>query len=137
MNPADSKEIFPRKLTELEREWLNAALPENRTGYKIYRDKIDELSVLGYGRFGKGNYILGKPGSVIDLSISSAPIFAVAEILYDKLEVYVSINEELDELIEFDRYIYKSKFASKKYLLNKKKYYLSVNEIERHIQGDL
>ena len=42
-----------------------------------------------------------------------------------------------DELIEFDRYIYKSKFASKKYLLNKKKYYLSVNEIQQRIKGDL
>ena len=102
MNPPDSKEIFPRQLTDLEKEWLYSALPADKIGYKIYRDKIAKLSVVGYGRFGKGNYILGKSGSVIDLSVSSAPIFAVAEIIYDKLKVYISINEELDDQIEID-----------------------------------
>lgn len=42
-----------------------------------------------------------------------------------------------DELIAFDRFIYKSKLPSKKYLRNKRKNYLSVNEIEHKIDGNL
>ncbi len=102
MDPTDSKEIFPRQLTEQEIDWLNTALPLDKIGYKIYRDKIEKLFVIGYGRWGYGNYILGKPGSLIDLNDSSAPVFAVAEIIFDKLKVYVSIHEELENLIEID-----------------------------------
>ena len=50
---------FPRKLTERERDFLFSILPENKKGYKLYRDKIDSLFVIGFGRFGDTNLVLG------------------------------------------------------------------------------
>jgi hypothetical protein len=93
---------FPRKITEREKKWLLTALPENKLGYKQYRDIIETLSVIGLGRFGEGNYILGQEDDEVDLNVSSTPIFAVATIAFDMGKVYVAIHEELDGQIEVD-----------------------------------
>jgi hypothetical protein len=98
----NNKEKFPRELTAREKSWLYTALPENKLGYKQYRDIIEGLLVIGYGRFGESNLILGEAGDDIDLSISSAPIFAVATITFDVGKVYVAIHEELEGQIEVD-----------------------------------
>jgi len=94
--------IFPRKLTYQEREWLFTALPEKKLGYMQYREIIDGLTVIGFGRFGVGNLILGTEGDIIDLEISSAPIFAVSNISFKKANIYVTIHEELERQIEID-----------------------------------
>ncbi len=68
---------FPRRLTERERDFLFSVLPGNKKGYKLYREKIDSSFVIGFGRFGDTNLILGKENSMIDLDIPSAPILQV------------------------------------------------------------
>lgn len=93
---------FPRELSSREKYWLFAALPENKLGYKQYRDIIENLLIIGYGRFGEGNFFLGEVGDNIDLEVSSSPILAVANISFDIGKVYVTIHEELDGLIEVD-----------------------------------
>ncbi len=93
---------FPRKLFEREKNWLLTALPENKLGYKQYRDIIESLYVIGNGRFGDGNFILGQENDEVDPDISSTPIFAVATIIFDVGKVYVAIHEELDGQIEVD-----------------------------------
>lgn len=95
-------EKFPRQLSAIEKNWLFAALPENKLGYKQYRDIIENLLVIGYGRFGEGNFFLGEVGDKIDLEASSSPILAVANITFDVGKVYVTIHEELDGQIEVD-----------------------------------
>jgi hypothetical protein len=94
--------LFPRKLRTQEKEWLFTALPENKLGYMQYREIIDGLTVIGFGRFGDGNLILGTEGEIIDLEVSSAPIFAVSNISFEKANVYVTIHEELERQIEID-----------------------------------
>lgn len=93
---------FPRELTELEKELLYSALPEDKIGYKAYRDKIEKLVVLGHGRFSGGNFILGPIGSEIDLDITSTPIFAISKIFYEDHEIYVTIHHEHEDQIEID-----------------------------------
>ena len=93
---------FPRQLTCREKKWLFAALPENKLGYRQYRDIIENLLILGFGRFGEGNYILGQEGESIDTDASSSPILAVANITFDVGKVYVTIHEELEGQIEVD-----------------------------------
>ena len=93
---------FPRQLTSREKNWLFAALPENKLGYRQYREIIENLLILGFGRFGDGNYILGQEGETVDLEASSSPILAVANITFDVGKVYITIHEELDGLIEVD-----------------------------------
>lgn len=98
----NNHEHFPRELSEQEKELLFSALPEYKNGYKTYRDKIEKMVVLGYGRFGQGNFILGPIDSVIDLETSSSPIFAISKIVYEDHEIYVTIHHENEEQIEID-----------------------------------
>jgi hypothetical protein len=93
---------FPRELTRQEKYLLFAVLPEEKSGYNLYRKKIDELLVTGYGRFKNNNYILGKKNTVPDLSVSSTPVFAAGTIKVPGNEIDVLINEEIDDEIEFD-----------------------------------
>lgn len=98
----ESGDIFPRDLTDKEKSWLYTALPENKIGYKKYRDLIENLFVIGYGRFGEGNLVLGDPNDVVDLEDPSAPIFAISNITFEDAHVYVTIHEEFDDQIEID-----------------------------------
>ena len=96
------RETFPRKLNDIEKFWLYSILPEDKSGYKLYRDEIDKKLMIGYGRFGGGNRILGDSDSVIDLDIPSSPVFAVGGLNYKNIEVYISIHEQFENMIEID-----------------------------------
>lgn len=96
----DGNNNYPRSLSEQEKEWLFYLLPAERPGYKIYRDKIDTMCVIGEGRFGEGNYVLGYDGDEPDLSYSSLPMFATGQIVNKECTVQVSIHELYDNKIE-------------------------------------
>ncbi|MFZ0456203.1 MAG: hypothetical protein WCE54_17405 [Ignavibacteriaceae bacterium] len=95
-------EKFPRKLKELERELLFSILPSDKSGYISYREKIKNKYVLGSGRFGETNLILGNREEEIDILDASSTIFAAGSIIYDEGKIEISINEEIDDKIEFD-----------------------------------
>jgi hypothetical protein len=102
MNVFTNGQDFPRKLSEVEKYWLYLILPENRPGYKIYRDKIENLYVIGYGKFPPYNLILGKINELPDLSIPSQPLIAKGVFFYDKGSVAVTIFDEFEDQIEID-----------------------------------
>ncbi|NWF51126.1 MAG: hypothetical protein HXY49_11365 [Ignavibacteriaceae bacterium] len=93
---------FPRELTGVEKHLLSLVLPANKPGYLLYRDLINDLMVIGYGRFGNGNKILGKENSVIDLQIPTSPVFAVGNYYYDDQSIDVIIHQFNNDQIEFD-----------------------------------
>ncbi|MBU2494582.1 MAG: hypothetical protein KJ571_18315 [Bacteroidetes bacterium] len=93
---------FPRKLTGREVEWLQFILPAGKNGYADYRNKIDDLFVIGNGRFGDTNLILGRENDKPDLNEPSAPMFASGKIICKEAEIYVLIHEEFEERIEID-----------------------------------
>jgi hypothetical protein len=97
---AGSAEIYPRKLTERERGWLFYLLPEDISAYADYRTKIDSMFVIGEGRFGEGNLVLGHKGDEPDLSYSSLPVFACGQIEYKECRLQISIHEFYDNKIE-------------------------------------
>ena len=105
---------FPRALTEREKEWLFFLLPEERKGYNRYRKLIDEFQVIGEGRFGGGNFYLGRTNDKSDHSIPSSPVFAAGTIFYEEAEVYVIIHEESDGMIEVDISNMKAEFIPEK-----------------------
>ncbi len=111
---------FPRDLTSQEISLLFSVLPEEKSGYNHYREKINQLMVTGYGRFKNNNYILGKKGTVPDLSVSSTPVFAAGTIKIPDDEIDILINEEIDDEIEFDIT-----------LVNTNEIPAEINEIER------
>ncbi len=91
---------YPRKLNERETEWLFYLLPEERPSYAGYRTKINSMLVIGEGRFGEGNLVLGYEGDEPDLSYSSLPVFACGQIIYKECCLQVSIHELFDNKIE-------------------------------------
>lgn len=88
--------IYPRKLTPSERTILFSILPDVKTGYKNYRSLIDRFYLIGEGRFGNGNLILGEPDKLPDSLTSSAPVFALGNIFTADQDYYVVIHS-IDE----------------------------------------
>ena len=93
---------FPRRLTKRELEWLEFILPNHKIGYAEYRNKLSDLFVIGNGRFGETNLILGKKEDKPDFSAPSSAMFASGNIIYKEAEIYVLIHEEFENQIEID-----------------------------------
>ncbi|HLG32864.1 MAG TPA: hypothetical protein VI362_07465 [Ignavibacteriaceae bacterium] len=93
---------FPRQLTVAEKNILFSILPESKYGYKMYRQKINNLLVIGSGRFGGNNYFLGSREAEPDLSIPSSPVFALGIVVSGSDNIDVIVHEEQEEQIEFD-----------------------------------
>ena len=94
--------IFPRTLKEIEKELLFSILPFDKPGYKIYREKINNKYVIGFGRFGETNLVLGNKEDKFSIQDASAAIFAAGSVIYNEGKIEISINEEIDDKIEFD-----------------------------------
>ena len=101
-NKGNGENLFPREIKETEKKLLYTVLPENKPGYKLYRDMIERYKVIGFGRFGGNNLILGEGNSVPDLSIPLMPVFAVGNVKCKDCEINVIIHEEIDDEIEID-----------------------------------
>jgi hypothetical protein len=71
---------FPRSLTGRESEWLDFILPADRPGYNAFRRSLDDLLVLGEGRWGNDDFILGRPSQEIDRTEGMLPVMAYGEI---------------------------------------------------------
>jgi hypothetical protein len=95
-----SETEYPRSLTERELSWLFYLLPEHIPVYAEYRNKISSMLVIGEGRFGGGNFVLGYAGDKPDLSYSSLPVFACGQIIFKECSLQVSIHEFFDNKIE-------------------------------------
>jgi hypothetical protein len=98
----ENNRFYPRQLTKREKYFLFSILPEEKTGYKAYREKIENFYVIGQGRYGETNYILGHKDSKPDLSLPLSPIFACGSIIYKEGTVDIIIHEESENRIEFD-----------------------------------
>jgi hypothetical protein len=92
---------YPRALRPIERELVDLLLPPERPGYAALREQLDGLVVLGTGRWGAGDFVLGKPGQPIDQQAPMQPVFALGGAVVDREgrqgEVTVSIHERDDE----------------------------------------
>lgn len=93
---------FPRELTKSEKYFLFSILPASKPGYADYRNKIEKRFVIGNGRFGSYNYIIGEEGSKLDLSGPSMPVFASGTVKIENDEIDVIVHEEFEKQIETD-----------------------------------
>ncbi len=87
-------------LSKNEIKLLYAVLPEDKPGYKKYRDLISSMRVMGKGRFNDGNFYIGTGAVKPDLSIPSNPVFAVGIVKTNIGSIDVLIHEYEDDLIE-------------------------------------
>ncbi len=95
-------ETFPRELTRSERELLVWLLPEDRPGYRMYRELVVKWKVVARGRRGEGNYILGEAGRQPDTASPLPQVFAYGVVEYSSAHVAVTVRERLDDQIEFE-----------------------------------
>jgi len=94
MNPdADS---YPRPLTPIEQELVDWVLPAGAAGYAPYRAFIANSSVIGAGRRGEGEVILGTPGDVPDLESPLPPVVSYGVASAGGDEVSVTVREIVD-----------------------------------------
>jgi hypothetical protein len=87
----ESPDGYPRDLTPLEQDLLAWVLPADSPGYLACWNFIGEAVVIGEGRRGEGEIIVGKRGSVPDFGSPLGPVFSfgVAEIPGDVITVTV------------------------------------------------
>lgn len=72
---------YPRPLRAKERDLLESVLPESAPGYRVYRDLLSVLTVIGEGRRGEGNLILGRAGDAPDTSGPLLPVVAYGAVV--------------------------------------------------------
>ncbi len=93
---------FPRKLTDREIDWILWMLPENKPGYKVYRDMIKEMMVVGYGKFEPDNLILGQPENKPNEEAFFTPIISLGQIEMEGAKIQISIHKAYKNQIQVD-----------------------------------
>ncbi len=76
MLPGGSESAYPRILKSKEKDLLEFVLPSDRPGYRRYRDLIGTMVVIGEGRRGTGNLVLGRTNDVPDRESPLPPVVA-------------------------------------------------------------
>jgi hypothetical protein len=91
---------FPRGLRLKERDLLESVLPSDRPGYRRYRELLETMQVIGEGRRGAGNLILGHPGDVPDLTSPFAPVVAYGIVETTRDRYTITVRESRGDQID-------------------------------------
>jgi len=67
---------YPRSLSVRESDFLSGILPGERVVYKKYHAILESLTVIGEGRRGNGELILGEKTDTLNFDEPLAPVFA-------------------------------------------------------------
>ena len=93
---------YPRALRDIERILLRGVLPPDRPGYGVYRERIGQMVVIGEGRRGPGNLVLGFPSDRPDLSSPLAQVVAYGGVETADGTFTVTVREMLAEQIDIE-----------------------------------
>ena len=93
MGQAGIHTSYPRALRPKERALVDSVLPLDRPGYRRCRELIDAMVVLGEGRRGAGNLILGYERETPDRESPLATIVAYGVVETTMAEFYVTVRE--------------------------------------------
>ena len=85
------RSTFPRSLRPKERDIIESVLPVDRAGYRQLRDMVGKMVVLGQGRRGPGNIVLGFSSDSPDHTspLPSVVAFGIVETTQDTFSVTV------------------------------------------------
>ena len=93
---------YPRPLSAREREWIEWILPEDRPAYASYRTMLKAMMVIGQGRRGPGEIILGAPEDKPDFSEPLTPVAAYGAIETDIGTISVTLREPIHEQLSVE-----------------------------------
>ena len=85
---------YPRPLRAKELDLLESVLPLDRPAYRTLRERLESMAVLGEGRRGEGEIILGMPGDVPDLQSPLPPVIAFGMVETTGGSYSVTVREE-------------------------------------------
>jgi hypothetical protein len=86
-------EVYPRALRPKEENVLEFVLPEDRPGYRNYRNLIRSMVVLSLGRRGRGNFVLGDQRDTADLTSPLPPVIAYGMVETTQDQFSVTVRE--------------------------------------------
>lgn len=95
-------ELYPRPIRVKERDLLEAVLPLDRPGYRLYRDELEHLVVIGEGRRGPGNLILGSNGMEPETFAPLTPVVAYGVVETTREIFTVTVREFLGGQIDVE-----------------------------------
>jgi len=93
---------YPRMLRPKERELLECVLPPDRPGYDRYRALIGVMQVIGEGRRGTGNFVLGREGDTPDISSPLSPVVAYGAVETTRDTFSVTVREYAGDQIDVE-----------------------------------
>ena len=93
---------YPRPLRPKELDLLETVLPVDRPAYRAVRDRLQSMMVLGEGRRGEGDLILGVPGDVPDRQSPLGPVIAYGMVETTHDAYSVSVREEASAQINVE-----------------------------------
>jgi hypothetical protein len=94
----DRRPVFPHALGPTERAWCAWLLPTDRPAYAPLAGAIVPLVVIGIGRWGEGDLVLGAEEQQPDLEAPMEPVAAYGEITFDDdTTLSISIHHPDDE----------------------------------------
>ena len=98
---------FPRELTDVEREFLYWLLPLEKEGYTKFNEFVQKAIVLGEGRWGEGDLMLGPEPASIDMTLGMEPIVAYGECVLNGKLMTISVHDlNADDQLEAQFGIY-------------------------------
>lgn len=75
-----SGELYPRPISPRERRWLDLLLPADRPGYETLRRMAADAVVIGAGRWGRGDILLGPENAEWSEDAATEPVAAYGEV---------------------------------------------------------
>jgi hypothetical protein len=91
---------FPRPVSNTESQFIDWLLPDHSPVYSQTAEKIRSLEVVGEGRWGTGDLMIGTNAS-IDLTLGMTAVVAYGECLLGDQKLTISIHEpNIDDQIE-------------------------------------
>lgn len=102
MNNSGNNTAFPRPFSTRERQWIEWILPTHRAGYRLYSEAIQSMKVIGEGRRGIGEIILGREGASPDLDAPLPAVFAYGAIETNFGTISITLRAVFDEQISVE-----------------------------------
>jgi hypothetical protein len=93
---------FPRPLRPKERDLLESVLPGDRAGYRRYRELLTTMVVLGEGRRGPGNLLLGYPGTEPDIGAPFEAVVAYGIVETTKETFTITVRECVERQVDVE-----------------------------------
>jgi hypothetical protein len=85
-----------------ELDLLETVLPVDRPGYRALRDRLEFMTVLGDGRRGEGDLVLGLPGDLPDSVSPLSPVIAYGMVETTRGAFTISVREEAGNKINVE-----------------------------------